>query len=57
MVQANFNIGVPVYDLASIVASAGQAERLVVVSSASKASEEKKRKFNVLNFDVASQKV
>ena len=55
--KSSFNVGVPVYDLASIINSPGETERLVVVSSVAKASAEKKRKFAVLNFDVASQKV
>lgn len=56
-VIASFNVGVPVYDLSSIIAGSSGAEKLVVVSSVAKASAEKKRKFNVLNFDVSSQKV
>lgn len=55
--QSSFNVGVPVYDLASIIATSGKGEQLVVLSSASKASADKKRKFNVLNFDVSSQKI
>eukprot|EP00598_Pedospumella_elongata_P003987 CAMPEP_0184981850 /NCGR_PEP_ID=MMETSP1098-20130426/11438_1 /TAXON_ID=89044 /ORGANISM="Spumella elongata, Strain CCAP 955/1" /LENGTH=1398 /DNA_ID=CAMNT_0027505457 /DNA_START=27 /DNA_END=4223 /DNA_ORIENTATION=+ len=56
-VKSSFNVGVPVYDLASIINSPSETEKLVVVSSVAKASVEKKRKFAVLNFDVASQKV
>ena len=56
-VKSSFNVGVPVYDLASIINSPSETEKLVVVSSVTKASVEKKRKFAVLNFDVASQKV
>eukprot|EP01032_Pedospumella_encystans_P007994 gene7994-9529_t len=56
-VKSSFNVGVPVYDLASIINSPSETEKLVVVSSVAKASVEKKRKFAVLSFDVASQKV